>query len=231
MSHPLSNRLLESLPPEERSKVFANLEPVALPLRTMLFEPERVPRYVYLMTSGVASIVSEMAGGEAVEVGLVGREGVPGSYRLLGDLYGFSRSFIQVQGTGLRMEYRRFEQMFHDLPGLHRRILEHVQHEAYLLERLAACNRVHDAEGRLARWLLMLSDRTGEQEMAVTQEFLAEMLGTRRTTVTLVAGGLQAAGLLAHRRGFVTILDRPRLEEAACECYQVTQRLFKSLYR
>jgi len=171
-----------------------------------------------------------MANGEAVEVGLLGREGVPGTTYLLGPQLGFARCFMQVSGSGRRIGFRRFEQAMGKYPSLRQRVLEHVQYETFTSNQLSACNAIHSVEQRLSRWLLMATDRLNQVNVPLTQEFLAVMLGTRRSTVTLVAGLLQCDGLIEYQRGQVTILDRARLEDAACECYSVTRRLFVNLY-
>ena len=227
----VSNLLLRSLPVEEQEELKRYLEPVALPAKTMLFAPNEVPQHMYLLTSGLASVTVAMEGGDGVEVGMSSHEGLPGSYLMLGKQAGPSRCFMQSPGTGLRIGYKRLEEMFHKLPCLQQRVLEHAQHELLVLQQLSACNRVHNAEERLARWLLMVSDLVGTDQLLLTEEFLSQMLGTRRTTITLIAGILQTAGLIRHRRGTVTILDRERLENAACECYPVTQRLLRGLYQ
>ena len=231
MSFPVSNRLLDALTVEERSPLLSQLERVAIPARATLFAAERVPRYAYLLTSGVASIVSEMPSGQAVEVSMVGREGIPGSCRLLGSGLGHSRCVMLEAGTALRMEFRKFEHAFQMNPHLHRLVLQHVQHEAFLMERLSACNRVHETEARLSRWLLMASDRVGDVLLNPTQESLSKTLGTRRTTITQVASGLQKRGLIRYRRGRMQILDRAGLQQSACECYGMTAKALERLYQ
>lgn len=231
VAFPHSNLLFELLPSSEQAALSAHLEPVPLPVDTVLYEAEETPRYAYFLTSGIASVVTAMAGGEAVEVGLLGREGLPGSIHLLGAQLGSARCFMQIDGTGMRIEFRKFEQAFRENPVLHRRVLQQVQYEALILSQLSACNRVHEVEERLARWLLMVEDRLGLPDLPLTQEFLGEMLGARRSTVTVVAGTLQRSGLIEYRRGHVRILHRDRLEDVACECYPVTRKLFRNLYR
>lgn len=230
MSLQNSNRLLDALPASERTALQPHLERVTIPAGAILFHAERVPRYAYMLTSGVASILSQMTSGLGVEVGMIGKEGIPGSARLLDGQVGHTRCVMQEAGTAYRVEFRRFEQAFHEMPGLHKRVLQHVQFHTYMTEQMSACNRVHSAEERVARWLLMATDRVGDLLMSLTQESLAEMLGTRRTTITLVAGSLQKAGLIRYRRGRMQILNGPGLQEIACECYPVTQRALRCLY-
>lgn len=227
----ISNLLLDALPPDEREEVLALCRPVPLPQKTVLLKAGRLPQYVYLMTSGVASVVSPMGTGEAVEVGLVGREGLTASYHMLGDQLSVSDCLVQVEGTALRTEYRTFQRAFERLPGLHRRVLEYVQHTTLYLQQLAACNVAHLSEERLARWLLMFSDRAESAELPLTQEFMAQMLGTRRSTVTVIAQVLQQRGLVEYRRGSVTIADRAGLQSTACACYDILSKLRRGLYQ
>ena len=226
-----SNRLLEVLPSETRSELLLHLEPVELPLHTVLFEAETAPRYVHFITSGIASTVTILSAGEGVEVGFVGSEGIAEKIHLLGPLTGMTRCFMQVAGTGLRMDFKLCEEMFAKDANLRSAILRLVQHEALVLAQLAACNRVHEVEGRLARWLLMVQDRTGEPEMRLTQEFLAYMLGARRSTVNLAAGSLQRSGLIEYRRSRIRIENRERLVEVACECYPIIRKLLNNIFQ
>ena len=216
-----TNLLLSMLPLEQRVTFLRLFEPVALPVRTTLYEPDRQPSYVHFMTSGMASVVVTMKDGDVSEVGLVGREGMPESLHLLGSGRVETRCFMQIEGTALRMRYREFEQHFRNNEAIHRAVLAFLQYQQIMLSQIAACNRLHEVEERLARWLLMVSDLVGSQELQLTQEFVSQMLGARRSTVTLVAGTLQRSGLIEYTRGHVHILDRERLTEVACECYTV----------
>ena len=139
MAYPHSNLLLASLPADVQAALSADLEAVPLPVKTVLFEPERNPRYVHFITSGIASVVTQMAGGEAVEVGLLGREGLPGSIHLLGPHTGSAQCFMQVAGSGVRMDFRKFQKAFLHIPELHRLVLQHVQYDGLILGQLAAC--------------------------------------------------------------------------------------------
>jgi CRP-like cAMP-binding protein len=230
LSYPLTNRLIDALPARERAEILAFMQPVALPLRTSLFEPGQQPRYVHLLTSGLASVVTAMPSGQAVEIALSGREGFPEALSLLGPQSGDTRCFMQIEGTALRMDFRRFREEFERNDVLRSFILRYVQHEALVTAQIAACNRLHTLEQRLVRWLLMVCDRIGDPTMHLTQEFLAEMVGSRRTTVTVAMGMLQRQGLLENRRGRVILKDLAGLRALVCECYPVTNRLFHSLY-
>ena len=231
MPQPLSNLLIDRLPPAERNRLLKRATPVGLPLNSTLQEQGTPPQFVYFITSGMVSMVTEMSTGEGVEVGLVCREGLTSSFSLLGpSVHGTTRTFMQVAGTGLRMDFRDFESEFLSNPAVAKLVLRYVQYQSFILSQLAACNRVHEVEERLARWLLMVDDRIGQPVIPLTQEFLATMLGTRRSTVTIVAGTLQRSGSIEYHRGQVTIVNRERLEASACECYEVTRRLLQALY-
>ena len=231
MPFPQTNLLLEALPSGEKLELLSQLEAIAMPVGTVLFNTGTRPRYVHFMTSGIASVVTAMSGGDGVEVCVVGREGLPEKFHLLGPEYGEVRCFIQVAGTAMRMEFGRFEDEFERNATLHRLILRDVQFEAMCLAQLGACNRLHEVEERLARWLLMVQDRTGEPDMKLTQEFLGEMLGARRSTVNLALGSLQRSGLIENRRSNITIESREALVGVACECYSIILKAFQNLYK
>jgi CRP-like cAMP-binding protein len=203
---------------------------VDLPLRKSLYEPGIAPMYAYFMTSGIASVVAMMENGGMAEVGLIGREGVVGSFHLLGPAKVSTSCFIQLEATALRIRFADLMNCFRVNEEIRERLLEFVQEQAVSLSQLAGCNRLHDNEERLARWLLMAQDRTQTDTLNFTQEFLAMMLGSRRTTVTLIAGVLQREGLIKYQRGKVKIIDRAALEAASCDCYQITKELYASLY-
>lgn len=231
MALSVSNLLIECLSPEVRLKLVRQLEPVALPVNTTIYEPEEQPRHVHLLTSGMASIVVVMANGDVAEVGIVTREGPPEALHLLGPAGIQTRAFMQIAGTGLRMSFKAFQELTTQEPEISVLLLNYVQYQSLTLGQIAACNRLHEVEERMARWLLMVQDRIGGNEIPLTQEFIANMLGTRRSTVTLIAGALQRSGLIEYRRGNVKVLDRQGLESTACECYEVTRRLLLNLYK
>jgi hypothetical protein len=155
---------------------------------------------------------------------------VVGSFQLLGPAKVSTRCFIQLEATALRMRFADLVYMFRTNEEIRDRVLEFVQEQAVSLGQLAGCNRLHGNEERLARWLLMAQDRTHSDTLNFTQEFLAMMLGARRTTVTLIAGVLQRQGLIRYQRGKVKILDRANLEAAACDCYRIAKELYAGLY-
>jgi len=227
----LKNLFLSSLHPEQRDLLLAHTSEVDLPLRTTLYEAEEDPKYAYFITSGLASVVMTMSEGGTAEVGVIGNEGVVGSTHLLGAAPVQTRCFMQLKGSALRIALPELREAFRSSEEIRDRILEFVQEQTLDVSQIAGCNRLHGAEERLARWLLMVSDRVQADTMDLTQEFLAEMLGAQRTTVTLVAGILQESGLIEYRRGHVRIVNRENLEHAACDCYQVTKRLYAGLYK
>lgn len=202
-----------------------------MPLGAILYESGEVPRYAHFLTSGMASTMTTMSNGDAVEVGIVSREGLPEALQALGPGPGFTRCLMQVAGSGFRMDFKIFEELFLREEGLRRLVLRYVQYQGRTLAQLAACNRMHDGEERLSRWLLMVQDRLGTPDIPLTQELIANMIGTRRSTVTLMAGILQRGGLIQYQRGLVRILDQDSLERIACECYPITRRLFQELFK
>ena len=230
MSSHRPNRLLDSLSPEANHLLMAHATSVDLPLRCPLYDAEQTPAHAYFMTSGMASIVTAMENGDTAEVGIVGNEGLIGALHIIGPAKIYTTSFIQLDGTAIRIPLSNLRTAFRSSEEIRDRILEFYQEQTLTLGQIAACNRLHEAEERLARWLLMAQDRTQSDVMSFTQEFLGMMLGSRRTTVTLIAGVLQRAGLIEYSRGRVRILSRENLENAACDCYRVTKNLLTGLY-
>jgi CRP-like cAMP-binding protein len=231
MSAPEHNLLLEAVSPATREYILARTKPIDLPLRTLLYHPDEFPHYAYFLTQGMASIVSIMEDGRAVESGMIGREGIVGGLQLLGPAVGPSQCIMQSDGAALRIGFADLARAYETLPDLRNCILEFEQAQAFSLIQIAGCHRMHEAEERLARWLLTVQDKTGNNLLELTQEFLGEMLGSRRTTITMAAGELQRRGVIDYSRGRVKILDRPGLEGSACGCYPIVARLFKGLYK
>ncbi len=231
MSHENNNLFLSSLSSSARERLLSASTWVELPLRTPLYEAEETPKFAYFITSGIASVVTAMPDGGTAEVGLIGHEGLVGSFHLLGPAGVTTDCFIQLEATALRIPLRQLEMEFRTSEEIRDRVLEFVQNQALSLGQLAGCHRLHEAEERLARWLLMAQDRVQSGDLNFTQEFLAMMLGSRRTTVTAVAAELQRKGLIEYSRGCLRILNRQALEETACDCYQIIKRLYGSLYK
>ena len=225
------NLFLSSLSSSASEKLISAATEVELPLRAVLYEAEVTPLYAYFLTSGIASVVTAMPDGGTAEVGLIGHEGLVGSFHLLGPAPVTTDCFIQLEATGLRIPLRQLQEAFRSSEEIRDRVLEFVQNQALGLGQLAGCHRLHEAEERLGRWLLMAQDRVQSEDLNFTQEFLAMMLGSRRTTVTAVAGELQRKGLIDYRRGRVRILNRKALEKASCDCYPIIKRLYVDLYK
>ena len=226
-AHP-SNHILNALP-QQLNGFRSKLSAVPLPVGMALYEAHEIPKFAHFLTSGIASVVTTMQDGGSVETGMWAREGLVECMHLAGSDRIPSRCFMQMGGTALRMPYADLAHEVENLEPLRAAIHRSIQTQALILGQLIACNRLHEVEERLARWILMLQDRTQGEELLITQEFLAEMLGSRRTTVTLAAGALQRIGLIEYQRGHVRILDRDRLESAACECYPVIRKLSNGL--
>jgi CRP-like cAMP-binding protein len=227
----MENLLLASLSAESRELILTQSSPVALPLRSVLYTPGSVPADAYFITSGIASIVGSTSDGETAEVGIVGREGLVSATHLLGPALAPTECFIQLSGSALKIPFPKLQQLFKSSEEIRGRILEFVQEQTLSLSQLATCNRLHNAEERLARWLLMVDDCIQSDTIDLTQEFLAQMLGAQRTTVTMVAGTLQRDGLIEYKRGTLHIVDRKQLEAAACDCYGVIKKLYSNLYK
>jgi CRP-like cAMP-binding protein len=230
MTGSATNLLLATLPPACRNSLLARLKPISLPIRTVLYEPDETPKFAHFITSGIASIVSTMSDGASAEVGVWGKEGLVESFHLLGKAKIPTRCFIQMEATALRMPFKELQAEFLDKLELRQAVLQCVQSQSFILGQLAACNRLHEAEERLARWLLMVRDRVDSERYYLTQEFLANMLGARRTTVTAAAGTLQRKGLIKYSRGRIQIVDPEGLEGEACECYRTVRRLYMDFY-
>ena len=215
-----TNRILDALPAVERDRLLTSMEVTSLAIKTVLFEPGAIIDAVYFPISGVISLVTPLEDGNIVEVATVGNEGIVGVPNVAqGSLA--VRAISQVAGSALRMDAATFLAEW-EHPGPLRDLVQNYLPALFgQIAQAAACNRLHSNEERLSRWLLMSHDRVGVDQFLITHEFLGQMLGSRRATVTLSAGLLQAAGLIRYHRGHVTILDRAGLEGVSCECYRV----------
>jgi CRP-like cAMP-binding protein len=220
----IHNEILLGLPPKERETLFSKLEFVRLKTRLVLHESGDTLKSAYFPSSGLVSILSVFPDGKSVEVGLVGKEGFIGLPLVAGFRTAPTRAIAQIEGSAFRVEGETLMAVLPQCPKLERRLQQFVQVMAMQTTQIAACNRLHEVNERLARWLLMSADRIGSNSVPLTQELIAQMLGTRRSSVTVAAGTLQKAGLITYTRGDVRIIDRQKLEEAACECYGIMQR-------
>lgn len=226
-----SNLLLATLSPTYRNYLVSRMRPVSFTAREVLYEPDETPKFGHFLTSGVASIVVSMSNGATAEVGIWGKEGLVESFHLLGGARISTRCFIQVEGTALRIPFRDLHKEFQENDELRTGVQQCIQSQASTLGQLAACNRLHSAEERLARWFLMVRDRMESDMFHLTQEFLATMLGSRRTTVTAAAGELQRKGIIRYSRGRIHIVDAAALEHESCECYRTVHGLYENFYK
>lgn len=225
------NLLLEALPQPHRSAICSRMEEVLIPAGTVLYEAEQVPRYAWFITSGIASKMISMSDGRSAEIGLWGHEGVVPCYQLLGDAgKGPVRCVAQMETRAYRIPFQELQREFQRCEPFRHLVLRCAQRRSLILSQIAACNRLHDAEQRMARWLLTAHDLTGTSSISLSQGFLADILGARRTTVTLAAGALRRRRLIAYRRGQIQILDQGKLKTAACECYATVRSLFQDFY-
>src|SRR5437016_6193725 len=220
----VGNKILLSLPRQERNQVFERLEFVRLKLNQVLHDAGETIKSGYFVNSGLISILAVQPDGKSVEVGLIGKEGFVGLPLLVGYHTSPTSTMVQGDATAYKCDAKTHGQLIRQCPGLERHLHRFGQELAMQTTQIAACNRLHEVEERLARWILMSQDRILSDKLPLTQEFLGQMLGVRRASVTVSAGILQKAGLIFHTRGSVTILDRPRLEDAACDCYGIVQR-------
>lgn len=220
----IHNEILLGLSGTAAETLFSKLELVRLKVHHLLHEAGDGLKSVYFCNSGMISILSVFPDGKSVEVGLVGKEGVVGLPLLVGFRTAPTRAISQIDATAFRVDGDALIALLSKLPLLERNLQRYSLIFSMEVTQVAACNRLHDVEERLARWLLMCADRVESNELPLTQEFLGQMLGTRRSSVTVAAGILQKAGIIAYNRGNVKIVDRHRLEDAACECYGLMQR-------
>jgi CRP-like cAMP-binding protein len=226
---PARNRLLASLPSNVLTGLLPKLSPVTLARRQPIYAPDTVVEAVYFPTSGMFSLVANLDSGMQAEVGLIGREGMLGVSLLSEAETSFSECMVQMDGSALRMTARHFRHEI-EINILFRTLLLNYS-EAFQgqVMQTAACNGHHGLEQRFARWLLMAHDRAESDELFLTQDFLAMMLGVHRPSLTVTAGNLQRAELIRYAGGHITVLDRTGLEAATCECYGAVNRRFATL--
>jgi len=222
---PAANRLLAALPRTDYQRLRAGLEPVTLTYGEVLYESGDPIRHVYFPNNCVVSLLETLEEHEALEVGLVGREGMVGIPLALGTDVSSVHALVQGSGTAMRMESAHFHKAFKQCLPLQRELYRYANTKLSQARQSAACNRFHGVEARLARWLLMTRDRMGMDNFRLTQELLGSMLGVLRGAVTKAAGALQQRKLISYSRGNIRILDGNGLEAAACRCYQIAMSL------
>ena len=223
------NRLLRALPLEEYARLVPQLTPVRLGFKQVLVEPDTPIRDVYFPRDGVASIIAVEQEGDPVEVGTIGPDGLIGIPVLHSAESMPYRVFVQIPGHAWRLSADAFRQIVDERPAVRHLLLRYAQYFTDQVSQSVACNQLHTLDERCARWLLMTHDRVEGDSFELTHEFLSYMLGVRRAGVTVAMGVLQAANVIQYTRGRITVLDRPRLEEASCGCYHITRAQLQRL--
>lgn len=215
------NRLLAAMSPETLALMGSDLRQISLTQGASIYEPGDPLDEIYFPQTGMISLLVVTKDGGSIETATVGREGAVGLHRGLGARRSFTRANAQIAGRFSVIRAAQFAPIVREDAALRDLIARYTEVLWAEAQQIAACNAVHDASSRLCRWLLQSGDRIGNDKVTLTQEFLAQMLGVRRTTVTLLAQSIQKKGLIKYSRGHIAILDRPGLEACACECYDV----------
>jgi CRP-like cAMP-binding protein len=221
---PTQNHLLAALPAAELMRLAPHLEPVPLPLGAVIYESGGAQDYVYFPASGIVSLLYVTKDGSAAEIAVVGNEGMVGIALFMGGGTTPSRAVVQSAGSAWRLDAARIKAEFARGGALQRLLLRYTQALITQMTQTAVCNRHHVLEQQLCRWLLLSLDRLPSNQLVMTQQLIANMLGVRREGVTEAAGRLQAEGLIDYRRGRISVLDRAKLEKRVCECYGVVRR-------
>jgi len=221
---PTGNHLLAALAPEERERIFPHLHLVEMPLGKVLYESDDTLRYVYFPTDCIVSLLYVLLDGASAELAVVGNEGLIGIALFMGGETTPNRAIVQSTGHAFRLGGQRLKEEFHRHGTLQGLFLRYTQALITQMAQTAVCNRHHSVDQQLCRWLLLSLDRLSSNQLTMTQELIANMLGVRREGVTEAAGKLQRLGVIRYSRGHITVLDRPRLEQLSCECYAVVKR-------
>jgi CRP-like cAMP-binding protein len=221
---PEQNQILEALPPAERQRLFPHLKLVTLPLGSVLYEAGDAQRYIYFPIDVIVSLLYVLKDGSSAEIAVVGNDGAIGIALFMGGATTTNRAIVQSAGYAYRMTRRRLKQEFERHGEMLHILLRYTQALITQMAQTAVCNRHHSVDQQLCRWLLLSLDRLAANELIMTQELIANMLGVRREGVTEAAGKLQKLGAIRYRRGRITVLDRPQLEALSCECYEVVKK-------
>jgi CRP-like cAMP-binding protein len=225
ISHdPLENHILGALPAEERARLFPHLTLAEMPLGMVLYESGHELRHMYFPTDSIVSLLYVMRDGASAEIAVVGNEGAIGVALFMGGETTPSRAIVQSAGFAYRVTGQRLKDEFNRHGEMLHVLLRYTQSLITQMAQTAVCNRHHTVDQQLCRWLLLSLDRLRSNQLNMTQELLANMLGVRREGVTVAAGKLQDLGAIKYRRGRITVLDRPKLEALSCECYDVVKR-------
>ncbi len=227
--NPLQNHLLAVLPAEIFDSISAQLELIPMPLGEILYESGGQLQHVYFPTTSILSLHYVMESGATAEIAGVGNEGMLGISIFMGGNTTPSRAIVQTGGHGYRLKTRLMLEEFNRCGPMMRLMLRYTQALITQISQTAVCNRHHSVEQQLCRWLLLTLDRLPSNELTMTQELVASMLGVRREGITETAGNLQRAGLISYRRGHITVIDRAGLEKYTCECYNVVKQEFHRL--
>lgn len=227
--NPKQNHLLGAIPDVEWVRFAPHLTPVALGLGDVIYESGTDQPYVYFPTNSIVSLLYVMEDGSSAEIAIVGNEGLVGISLFMGGATTTSRAIVQSAGSAYRMRAQFIRDEFILAGPVQQLFLRYTQALLTQMAQTAACNRHHDVDQQLCRWLLMSLDRLSSDTLSMTQELIANMLGVRREGVTDAAGKLQRAGVIQYSRGRIQVLDRPRLEGFACECYEVVREEFARL--
>lgn len=225
------NAILHGLEESVAAKMIEKGELVHLAVQEQIYEPEKTIRLVYFPLDSVLSIVTMMKDGSQIEIGTIGREGVSAFPLLMGASSTANDCYCQVPGKAVRIDAEVFRELSTANAGFRQLLDRYLQAYVNMLGQLAACNRLHTVYERCARWLLMTDDRVGLTDIPLTHQYLAMMLGTNRSGVTIAAATLRNAGFIRYKNGKITVLDRPGLEDASCECYAVAREQFAGLLR
>jgi len=223
------NQLLAVLPEAELQRWLPQLEPVELPLGQVLYEAGGTLGYVYFPTTAIVSLLYVMEDGSSAEIAVVGNEGIVGISLFMGGESTSSRAVVQSAGKGFRLRGQSMKEEFNRAGPVLHLLLRYTQALITQMSQTAVCNRHHSLDQQLCRWLLLSLDRLAGNELVMTQELIANMLGVRREGVTEAALKLQRAGLISYARGRITVLDRAGLELRTCECYAVVQKEYERL--
>lgn len=226
---PQVNNLLAALPSNDYERLVPHLKLVSLPTRQVIYEPGEPITHIYFPQNAVISIVTSMKDGSTVEVGIVSNEGMVGIPVILGGKATTTKAFVQIAGAGMQIEADVLRAEFNRSGAIQNLLLRYVRAIYTELTQSCACNRLHALEARLARWLLTVSDRLQSEDFPLTQEFIAQMLGVRRSGVTVAASTLSRGKMIRYQRGQINILNREDLEATSCECYRVIQNEFARL--
>ena len=228
---PSENRLLAALPGNEYERLRPSLQEVSFSLGEVVYEFGGHLDYVFFPTSSIISLLYTMENGTSAEMGLTGNDGVVGIALFMGDGTMPNRAVVQSAGGALRMKAKVLQDEFAQGGKFQRLLLRYTQALITQISQTAVCNRLHSVEQQLCRWLLLSHDRVDTDELIMTQELIADMLGVRREGVTVAAGHLQDIGAISYVRGRIQILDRQKLEDSACECYRVVKDEFERLLK